>query len=212
MQEYSTDKQTIQQFIEHIKIQKGANKCSTYILPMLATEIMKYKENFCTTNFRAVFLGDTTKKKDLLDNKIILMYRFSGVKQHLDLENCLLNHPLFEIYYECDKLHTLYVFRIPENFKKDYQLFKEWKPSKFSNEYKKLIIEFYRNSQIELLKKIIYKDYTLKKELEQKIAHKLPENNELSSVPVWFIEYYQKEFNMKAPREKMESLTKEFEI
>lgn len=212
MQEFESDKVIIENFKKHIKIQKGRNKASTYILPMLAVETMKYKESFCTSYFRACFLGDTTKKKDLLDDKIILLYRFHGGKPYLELENKLVNHPLFELYYQPDKLHTCYCFKVPTKFKKDYDLFKEWKPSKFSKEYKKLIIDFYRDSQIDQLKKVLYKDITLKKELEQQIATKLPEDNELSSVPVWHIEYYQKEFNMKAPREKFEGITNEFEL
>lgn len=207
-----SDKLVINSFIENIKTKPGENKSSTYILPMLLNENLKYKESFVNSYFRSVFLGDSTKKGDLIDDKILLLYKYHGGKIYLDFENRLMNHPLFLNYYEPCKTTTMYVFRVPEKFKKDYNLFKEWKPSKFSKEYKEQIIEFYKNTKIERLKKVIYKDKTLKQELEQRIANIIPEDNELSSVPVWFIEYYQKEFNMKAPKEKFEGITNEFEI
>lgn len=212
MQELESDKVIIENFKTHIKTNAGSNKTYTYILPMLQNEVMKYSTDYCNNNFRACFLGDITKKKDLTDNKILLLYKFHGGKPYLDFENKLINHPLFEVLYEPDKLHTMYVFKVPEKYKIEYNLFKDWKISKFNSEYKKLIQQFHKLESTHSVIQVLNKDKTLKKKLELSLNHRIPDENELSSSPVWFIEYYQKEFNMKSPRQKMENITNEFEV
>lgn len=211
MQEFETDKIAIEQFKEHIKLQCGSNKSKTYILPMLASSTFKYSTDIYNSNLRGVFIGDSSDQAKYSVNKIILLYRFKGDKTFINFENKLINHSLFEHHYEPDKLHTLYVFNVPDEFKADYKLFTEWKISQFSKEYKQQIIDFHRLDSNSIIYKVLHKDLKLKQELEHKIKVRLPEDNELSSMPTWFIEYYQKEFNMKAPKEKM-SPSKEFEI
>jgi hypothetical protein len=210
MQEFESDKLNIETFKTHIKTQPGGNKSRTYILPMLMNDNFRYYTDFSNSNFRGVFIGDNTTST-IEDDKILLLYKFSGSLPSISFENKLIVHPLYEAHYEPDKVHTMYKFSVPDKLKEDYKLFKQWRPSKFSPEYKKDLLKFHRLDNSSMIYKVLNKDKKLKEEIELKIKSRIPEENELSSEPTWFIEYYQKDFNMKAPRDKM-SPSKEFEL
>lgn len=209
MQEFETDRLIKEKFTEHIKLNCGNNKSKTYILPMLLSSNFKFYSDFTPTQLRGIFIGDQAAEP-AIENKILLLYKFKGTTNYFSLENKLITHPLFEYYYEPDKLHTMYVFKVPDNLEKDYKLFLDWKISSFSNDYKKQVLNFHRQDSNSLVYKILYKDKKYKKELEQNLQTKIDDNSELSSVPVWYIEYYQKEFNMRTSRQKIEEANNEF--
>lgn len=189
------------------------NKTSNYVLPMLGNTVGEFKSNelFPQCQFRSAFLGDNTH--DIYKNdKILLCYKFSGKQEYINFENTLRDNFYYVDEYEVDKMHTMYVFDVPKTYIDDYLKFLEWKPSKFSNSYKIQIQKFYNLSEKHPLYQTLYKKEERYKELEKQYDITIPRDLEASSSPHWDIEYYNEEFKVVKPMEKLlENGRREFE-
>lgn len=171
------------------------NKSTAYLLPMLGFTVNSFKSpQFPMTQFRSLFIGD--KSHDSFDdNKLMLVYKFSGKEEFIRFESFLESLPTFKDKYEPDKFHTIYVYDIPTIWREDFDKFLQWKPSEFSKEYKQQIAKFYNiQNYSDPIMKVVYKSELLFEELENKIGCLVPRDLEASSSPYWSIEYWQKEF------------------
>jgi hypothetical protein len=182
----------VEDIIKNFKllISKGdtsiSNKSTSYLLPMLGNRLTDFKsEYFPTCQFRSLFIGDKSHNS-FKDNKLLLLYRFSG-KENIDN---------YIGKYDPDKLHTIYVYDIPDKWKDDFNKFINWKPSQFSKEYKDRLESFYSLTNNSPLYKTIHKKEDRFIELESKIGVKIPRDQEAASIPYWEIEYYCKDFKV----------------
>ena len=153
-------------------------KSVTYILPMLGYSIKEF------VNIVNCYIADEGKPQ--YTNHIFLLHKFDGRSNadYLSYEETLVEHEHFEELYDPDRSHVMFIFRVPEYFQREYDLFKMGKYSKFNDDYKKHILNFlgpkYKTSKT---RQVLYKSKKLKKDMENRLGVNLTENMELSSVP-----------------------------
>lgn len=173
-----------------------SNKSSSYLLPMLGKKALDFRSDFFPTcQFRSLFIGDKTHDT-FQENKLLLLYKFSAREDFIKFEGFLENIDNYLGKYEPDRHHTMYVYDIPNKWLKDFNRFKEWKPSEFSKEYKDKITEFYNLSTSHPLYQTIHKKEEKYLELEKVLNTKVPRDLEASSSPYWEIEYYSEIFKV----------------
>ena len=159
-------------------------KSFTYILPMLSYFIDVRKRNLVNTYIGAWQYPD-------LNNHIFLLYKFNGDKKFIEYEDYLENCALFHSKYDPDKTHVMFVLNVPEDYQDIYDLYKEGKYSKFSEDYKIQIFKFHGISDGEhKVAKVLFKHPDLREELEERLGVDIPEDQEISSVPDMEIEIY----------------------
>lgn len=90
-------------------------------------------------NFLNVFIGDDVNN---IEDKVLLLYKFSGLKPFLEFEEWITTHPLYEGSYDPDKTHVMFVFAIPDKIKEDYEHIKKGEYSKVSKFYLDLCVSF----------------------------------------------------------------------
>ncbi len=175
------------------------NKSYTYILPMLSPYLLIRKDFLLNT-----FVGDIEYPQ--YDNHIFLLHKFRGIKSFLLYEHELTESKLFVDSYDPDKYTTMHVFKVPEKYQSDYNLFKDGKYSKLDYDYKVLIFKFHGITDPEhRVAKVLFKHEDLKEEIEDRIGADIPQGNELSSVPDWNVEIFSEKFktiNPLKPEEK----------
>lgn len=158
---------------------KEVSKSFKFILPMLGKGFYEFGD------ILSVFVGDLDKPN--LNNHIFILYKYDGSKYFAQFEVKLRDHKLFETYYDPTKEHVMFVFKVPEEYQNEYNLFKEANPScfgSFSTQYKNHILKFFNEVfDLSLIKKILWRDESLYKELEQKLGVKIPRNVDPTSVP-----------------------------
>ncbi len=161
------------------------NKSSIFIMPLLALN-GEIRTNFrWNTNFCNCFIG-TEEQGDYGDH-IYLLYRFEGTKEFSSYENYLQRHSWFIGENQIDHYHTLYQFKPDKVFMEDFKLIVKGKYSSISEIAKNRILGFHCVTKDKTLGKILYKDNTLKEELEDKLSSKesivrIPEDLDLHDI------------------------------
>lgn len=150
-------------------------KSSLFLLPMFPGPKHAY---FYDKFFLNCFMG-TDKEDDVL----ALLYRFSGIKSFIELEDALKKLTIFKRSEDPTEKTVLYVFEVPHKYKKDYQRFLKGKYSEFSERYKNRILEFHNMSKDSVIGHILYKDDARRLELEEIVGEPLPKDAELHSIP-----------------------------
>jgi hypothetical protein len=131
------------------------NKTTDYILPCLGQNRVYFDTEGYLIN---AYLGE--------NNTLYLMYRFAKTDYYGELEKRLLNHPRLVKMNNSIPGYDIFIYTIPEQHKDDVELFKKGKYSKLSEELKKKIKVFYGLSDKSNLWKILTKDASLVKQLE----------------------------------------------
>lgn len=188
------------------------NKTDVYILPMLADEeqILRSDKRFPQNLYRKTFLGDASSN-EYKDGKILLLYRLprqtvDNITYWNNFEKYLCGLPTYITDYKADKFHRMFVYDVPNVWKEDYNLFLKWKPSKFSELYKRKIQKFYNNIDISNpIMGVLYKTESRFKALEEKFDISIPRDLEASASPYWDEEYYQESYKVKYAIEPLES-------
>lgn len=171
------------------------NKSKTYLLPLLSefininTKFISYLEN--------TYLEDNENKyKDCI--YILHDFNFKD-KDFTAYEHELINNELYVDSYDIGS-KVLYIFKFPEDYLPEYEFFKESKYSKFGEDAKILILEFwqqvYKNNPnavifLTKVKNILFKENKLKRELEKKLNIKINDDAELGE----FIDINNETFN-----------------
>lgn len=148
------------------------NKTSTFLTPLLSMTKLQLKYD---TYFVNAFL-----QSDL--GHICLLYRFTGTNQYKEFEGSILKEKQYEKHFNFDPSHVIYLFRIPDHFKKDIEFFLSGKYSRFSSDLKDLITNFYGKDTI--VYQVIQKDRVLKEMIEKDLDVRLDEDMELASKPI----------------------------
>lgn len=171
------------------------NKSKTYLLPLLSefininTKFISYLEN--------TYLEDNENKyKDCI--YILHDFNFKD-KDFTAYEHELINNELYVDSYDIGS-KVLYIFKFPEDYLPEYEFFKESKYSKFGEDAKILILEFwqqvYKNNPnavifLTKVKNILFKENKLKRELEEQLNIKINDDAELGE----FIDINNETFN-----------------
>lgn len=91
--------------------------------------------------------------------------------------------PMFVESMVHNKFFRSFIFNIPDNFRRDLELFMDGKYSSLSEVLKSRIIRFHKLKKSGMLYKILYRDVTLKKFIEMDLNEEIPDNLDLYSVP-----------------------------
>tara|TARA_R110002051_G_scaffold119638_1_gene192987 strand:- start:739 stop:1506 length:768 start_codon:yes stop_codon:yes gene_type:complete len=167
-------------------------KASLFIIPMFPG----LKRNYFYDNLLLnCFIGTPEQ-----DDVIALLYRFSGAKSFMEMEGSLKKLKTFESMEDPSNKTVLYVFNVPDKYKDDYDHFIAGRYSKFSDSYKRRILEFHGVERGSVIGQILNKAKARKKVLEDRIYDEmdkqkggLPDDAELYSVPNLFSEVYSPE-------------------
>lgn len=160
----------------------GKHKSYAYIYPMIE-DVVNYEKNLI-----GCYIGDENKPQ--YNNHIFLRYTFDGSlsSAYAQFEENIQQCPLLEDFYDIKdniKNNTvMFVFKVPEEYQDDYNLFLESKYSKMSKDYKNKIIKCHahRNkNNRKILEGVLFKTKLYQLELEEKIGEKLSPDMEFSS-------------------------------
>jgi hypothetical protein len=161
-----------------------ANKSITYLLPLLS-EVVNFNFKFFE-NLEDVYLLDDLGKHE---NCMYLLYDFSSsIEDFTEYEQEIIDSLGFLEMVDVGN-KVLYIFKFPEDYIKEYALYKEGKYSQFSKKAKKLIMTFYTKvykgnlSAINYLikiKQVLFKSDTLRRKLEKELNVKIDERAELT--------------------------------
>jgi hypothetical protein len=185
------------------------NKSYNYILPILGGKASDYIKNTSRhITFVNCFVGDENYPE--FNKHIFLLYKYSSHEDYKEFEYGLQTHPLFVKMYDPATEYVMYIFRVPEEYQEDYQKFREGAYSKYSNNYKQQILNFYgldlnkdyNNAVIGVLYKLESgfnaTEAYINKNVPKQYWIKIPRNQEASSKPeleigseIRFIEIFQ---------------------
>ena len=160
-------------------------KASLFILPMLPGNRQSY---YYDTLFLNCFVG--TKNEN---NIIAVLFRFSGIKGFIGLEESLKKLKTFIKSEDPTKSTVMFVFKVPEKYIKNYKRFLNGKYSEMDSHYKHRILEFHNSAVDGVIGQILFKDAERRARLEEAIGQDLPENAELLSTPTLSQETYDHE-------------------
>lgn len=162
------------------------SKSAYLIFPMLDGN----KDDFLWSLY---FMNLYTKIEGHDEEGIFLHYRYSDNNRFKDFEAKVVTLPGYRTHVDIDKYHVIYQFDVPTAFQREYDLFMKGKYSKFSDEYKKRILDFHKTDEmarqlgttVENTKiyGILHKSKILKEEIEQRIGTSLHESEEVYSIP-----------------------------
>lgn len=144
------------------------NLSFTYVLPMLGLSYNISRDSFI--NFRGIFI----KNDDCPDaqDRLFLWLRSTGDRNYLAFEQTLRLFADYETNYEPDKFHTIFVFKVPAEYKREYDKFMQSKYSEFSEDYKQALIKYHGYSKTNSgnnVIKVLYKDPELYEAKEKDI-------------------------------------------
>jgi hypothetical protein len=97
---------------------------------------------FITKNFANCYIGDANHPE--LGKRIFLLYNYFMTVEYVKFERKLELMSEFSTDYDyADDQQVMYVFDIPEQYAKDFQLFLDGKYTEFSEDYKQTILRFW---------------------------------------------------------------------
>ena len=159
----------------NLKIAKR-NKTSLFILPMLGGNKNLW---FYNQLFMNAFIGI----KDDFEDKIVLLYRWSGDILFHKFDKALKQFKSFRSVQSIDDHHVLYTFNVPIHHIKNFKLFKKGKYSELDRTYKLKILEYHGLNVDSSIGQILFKISKRRRQLEKKIGMYLPDDAELYSIP-----------------------------
>ena len=185
------------------------NKSKTYLLPLLS-EIVGFDKKFFNSLLNTYMFDDLGKYK----NCFYILHKFTFKNpEYTKYENTLISNELFVDLIDMDD-KVLYIFKFPKEYIKEYNLMKVGKYSLFGKDAKELILEFFTHvykgnlNAVKFLikvKQILFKNERLKKEIEDELKVKLPDNAELTDI----IKRKNETFNLSQYINKNEDINKE---
>ena len=158
-------------------------KSSIFITPMLGGEKKLWFYNQLLIN---TFIGI----KGELENKIVLLYKWSGDILFHKFQEAVKKFKTFYEMRNIDENHVLIIFNVPKKQKRNFELFKEGKYSKFNKTYKLKILDYHKMNVDNVIGQILFKTVGRKRVLENKIGMSLPDDAELYSIPEKHVEHF----------------------
>lgn len=162
------------------------NRSKTYLLPLLS-ELVNFDMKFMKSLLNTYMYVDTQE----YDNCLCILHEFN----FKDPEFTSYEHRLTknELFVRCVDIgnKVLYIFKFPDIYMKEYNLFKEGKYSEFGSDAKELILNFWADvhkgnkSAVEFLikvKQILNKEDKLKQIIEKQLGVILSNEQELGEI------------------------------
>lgn len=150
------------------------NKSKTYLLPLLS-EIVGFDKRFFKHLNNVYMFEDTGKYKDCL----LILHDFSfKTPEFTTYEHNLTNNEFFVKLIDIND-KVLYIFKFPEEYMTEYNHIQAGKYSKFGEDAKELILDFFTDvykgnpNAVPFLikvKQILFKDEKLKKDIERELS------------------------------------------
>jgi hypothetical protein len=144
------------------------NLTYTYLLPMLGLSCNIGRDSFI--NFRGIFLRNDDYPE--IQDRLFLWLRASADRNYLAFEQQLRRLADYDSCYEPDKYHTIFLFKIPAEYKREYDKFIESRYSEFSENFKQALIKYHGYSKTNAgadIIKVLYKDPELYEAKEKEI-------------------------------------------
>lgn len=157
------------------------NKSYSYLVPLL-NEHCKIDSDY------VILIKDTYAwHYDYPDEDMfVVSYEKSETPLFTDYVQNFTSNELFKEFSETDDDINL-VFYFPNEFKREYNLYKQGRFSAFSEKAKVIILNYildiHNIRDADRVRRVLYKDEELRKELEYKLALKIDSSLELSSKP-----------------------------
>lgn len=165
-------------------MRKPYNRSKTYLFPLLTLFISFEEEHF--NLLKNTYLFDSEGK---YKNCIFLEHDISfKLPEHTKYEHRLVDNPHFVDLIDCSDNKVIYIFKFPQDYMREYNLYLDSKFSLFSEDAKDVILNFWKKIYgktvpgvkfIMKVKQILYKEESLRKELEKKLSVVLDRNAEL---------------------------------
>ena len=157
------------------------NKSFTYVLPMLG----KYL-NINPSDVSACYIGDSYTSD--FNGHILLIFHDEFLKQNKD---SLLKNELFkDTYLHIEHEKQIFVFRVPDEHKDDFQKYLDGRYSRLKKSYKLEILTFHDVAKNSAVFHVLTRNETLRRRLQNKLKVSIGEDLELSSKPDIQYEYY----------------------
>jgi hypothetical protein len=163
------------------------NKTIAYLLPLVANKngrIADFKddEHFPKCNFINVFRY--CEEFPYLDRHLFILYKYSPNPLFDSFINKFKTLANFHSIVDNDKYTVMVILQFPTDLISTLKHFDKGEYSKFKNEDKRRILDFYSVSSNDKFGPagVLYKKEWRRLELEKKIDMKLPESAELSSI------------------------------
>ena len=106
-------------------------------------------------------------------------------KSYSNIERSMINTQCYNFVYEPDKYHLMFNFHIPQEYRREYEIFKNNKISEFSENYKQSIIKFHHLDESPQGKEIIdimYRTEEGYKKREEELQVYIPRDIQISSM------------------------------
>lgn len=162
------------------------NKSKTYLLPLLS-ELVDFDKKFYKNLVNTYIFDDLGK----YENCFMILHDFSfKLPEFTHYEQKLIDNELFIDLVDVED-QVLYIFKFPEDYLHEYEMYKQGKYSHFGKDAKELILGFfttiYQNNlnAVDFLlkvKRILFKDEKLRKKIEYDLKVRLPIDAELSDI------------------------------
>jgi hypothetical protein len=150
-------------------------KASMFVMPMMSGNRRLYMFD---TLFVNCFIGVREH-----ENKIALLYRFSGDTTFLRFEQALSKFPGFIDTFDPSPHFVMFVFNIPDKHMDNYVHFLNGEYSQFSPEYKESVLDFHGFGPEGELGQIMFKSTARRLKLEKQLDVFIDEDAELYSIP-----------------------------
>lgn len=157
------------------------NKSSTYLLPLLNKTIGIEFDYLLINTFIKYH-----KSIGEYENTIGLLFEIEDTEAFKEYMSYLESHPSLVRHLTIYYTRELFIFKFPEEYLFEYNLFKEGKYSKFTQEAKSIIISYSAKAYkyppiLEDLTGVLWKHKTRREKLERELGITLPKDCELAS-------------------------------
>lgn len=152
------------------------NRTYTYLFPMIGLSSGMKRDEFLY--LRGLFCKNDDFPE--LFNKLYMLLKFNKEREFVFYEDKLRTLDIYDFNYEPDKYHSIFVFNIPDEYKREYEKFIQSKYSEFSDNYKNSIIKFHgfkKNESGNRVIGVLYKKEIAYKLQEEELNDGLPESS-----------------------------------
>lgn len=164
-----------------------SNKSKTYLLPLLS-EFVDFDTKFYRFMKQTYIEFNDSRYKNCIG--VLQDFSFKN-PEFTAYEHRLIKNELFVKLIDINN-QVLYIFKFPEVYLPEFELFKEGKFSHFGTDAKELILEFFGEIYngnmgavpfLVKLKQVLFKDNKLKKQIEEKLNVRIGPDAELAEGP-----------------------------
>ena len=156
------------------------NKSFTYVLPMLG-DLLKIKPS----DVSACYIGDC--KRPEFDSHILVLFQSEFLYKNKDV---IAGHGLFVESYIGEGNKEIFVFKVPQAHKDNFQKYKDGMYSRLTGAYKVELLTFHNVAKNSSVFHVLTRNKALRNTLQKELNVNIKEDQELSSKPDLYFEYF----------------------